>query len=442
MNEPNEQMQGKFLRKRMIALRQKNRKKQTDMAKLLFVNKSTISKMENGNTSYKNIVEFAEKYCDALCLTEQQKAIFMRGQKVVVTDTSALLKNTQLIDELSKEYSKVIVPSIVMDELDYIKDHSSRQLATKAWQIIRSIGSNDNVITQKYIGDGTKKSNDNKMIDIAEKAAKEYHCFVDIITYDAGFSARLKGNTCVKALFLEEYLITKQGLVDMDSLVKINHYYADTYEDIERICDIKMPNQEDINAYLPPNDKKKQPAGYTLLISVVRNRQAPLLQRKEKIKWLMAHGADINKRDCAKYYLPPLSHAIQNNDFEMFRFLLHECKANPNIGSRNPYDAGKIRQKNDGNMPLMIAAWDNKVPFVKELCADKRTSLNQQDGNGFTALIKACYWGWHESQDILIDAGADDKIVDRDGYTAMDRYHECLEMGRVKNRNRNKNKKG
>ncbi len=104
-------------------------------------------------------------------------------------------------------------------------------------------------------------------------------------------------------------------------------------------------------------------------------------QRREKIRWLITHGADVNRRDCGKYYFPPLSHSIQNNDFEMFQFLLHDCNANPNIGSRNPYDAGKIRQKNDGNMPLMIAAWDNKIQYVKELCADERTSLNQQDGN-------------------------------------------------------------
>lgn len=62
----------------------------------------------------------------------------------------------------------------------------------------------------------------------------------------------------------------------------------------------------------------------------------------------------------------------------------------------------------------MIAAWDNKIEFVRELCADKRISLNQQDANGFTALIKACYWGWLECRDIIKAAGADEKIVDRD----------------------------
>ena len=34
-------------------------------------------------------------------------------------------------------------------------------------------------------------------------------------------------------------------------------------------------------------------------------------------------------------------------------------------------------------------------------------------------MIKACYWGWLGCRDILIAAGADEKIVDRDGYTAQ-----------------------
>ena len=266
---------------------------------------------------------------------------------------------------------------------------------------------------------------------MAEKAAEEFHCQVDIITYDAGFAARLSGHATVKALYLEEYMVTKQNLMDIQSLKKINAYYADSYEGMESALGVTIPNREDINAYLPE--------GNTLIISVVRNRNKPLNQRKEKIQWLIGHGADVDRRDCGKYYFPPLSHAIQNRDFEMFRFLLHECRANPNVGSRNPYDAGKIRQKNDGNMPLMIAAWDNRVEFVRELCADPRISLNQQDGNGYTALMKACHWGWLECRDIIRAAGADERIVDRNGYTAEDHYREYLETGRSKNRTWQKN---
>ena len=426
-----EQVQSDFLRKRMVELREKNHKSQSDMAELIGCNKSTLSRAEKvgGDTSYKTVLGFAIDYCNKLGLTPEQKEQFLRGEKVVVTDTSALLKNVQLIDELSREYSHVIVPNIVVDELDNIKDRNMNNLASKAWQILKSIGGNPNVITRDYTGDMDYGNNDSKIIAVAKAAAEEFNCQVDIITYDAGFAARLSGNKGINALYLETYIVTKQNLVDVDSIKKINNYYADSYDDIEKVLGISIPNEEDINAYLPEGN------GFTLIISVVRNKRESMGRRKAKIKWLIEHGADVNKRDNGKYYFPPLSHSVQNGDFEMFKFLLHECGVNPNVGSRNPSDAGKIRQKNDGNMPLMIAAWDNKKEYVQELCNDPRTSLNQQDGNGFTALIKACYWGWLDCRDILLKAGADPKIVDRDGYTAEDRYHEYLETGRRKNAN-------
>lgn len=428
-----EETKKQFLCKRMIELREKNGKSLTDMAALIGYHKSTISRVEKGEPSYKTILEAAQLYCEALGLTPAQTELFLRGNKVVVVDTSALLKNAQLIDELSKEYSHVIVPKIVIDELDNIKDHNINGLAPKAWQILRSISTNSNVKPKEYEGD-SNDNNDVKIIAIARAAAIEYSCEVDIITYDTGFAARLNGDEVVHALFLEEYIATKQSLVDINAIKKIDEYYADSYDDIAKVLGIVIPQGDDINAYLSN--------GNTLIISVVRNRRAPMSQRKEKIRWLISIGADINRRDSGKYYFPPLSHSVQNGDFEMFKFLLHECKANPNIGSRNPHDAGKIRQKNDGNMPLMIAAWDNKLEYVKELCNDPRISINQQDGNGFTALIKACYWGWLDCRDILVAHGADTKIVDRDGYTAEDRYNEYLETGRRKNTGYNKKTNG
>ena len=124
---------------------------------------------------------------------------------------------------------------------------------------------------------------------------------------------------------------------------------------------------------------------------------------------------------------------------------------NPNVGSRNPFDAGKVRQKNEGNMPLMIAAWEGKKDFVIALCEDERTSINQQDANGFTALMKACMNGHFENnkekhtwdiRKILIDAGADQKIVDIDGKTAADwvsEYHESGPTRKQFNRGNNTN---
>lgn len=312
----NEQITIDFLRKRMIELRVMNGKSQAEMAELIGCNKSTLSRVEKigGKTGYKTVRGFAEDYCNRLGLTTRQKALFLRGEKIVVIDTSALLKNPQLIDELCKEYSRVIIPDIVVDELDHMKDHkehNKKGLAQNAWSLLKSISGNENVITMDYTGGEDKWNNDRKIIHVAMQAAREYSCKVDLITYDTGFPARLRGHEMVQVLNLEEYMITKQNLMDIGSFKKLNDYYADSYDDMERVLGIKIPNQDDINAYLSD--------GSTLIISVVRNRKMPMEQRKKKITWLMEHGADVNRRDCGRYYFPPLSHSIQNGDFEMFQ---------------------------------------------------------------------------------------------------------------------------
>jgi ankyrin repeat protein len=207
----------------------------------------------------------------------------------------------------------------------------------------------------------------------------------------------------------------------MDRMDRFNALYLNSYDGVE------CPTAEEANGYLKD--------GNTMIISAVRNNGVSFELRKKKILWLISCGADANKQDCSRRYFPPLTHAVQKNDYEMTEFLLKDCHANPNVGSRNPFDSGYVRHKNEGNMPLMVAAWHNKPEFVKELCADERTSLNQQDGNGFTALIKACGNGFLECRDIIRNAGADTKIVDRDGQTADDRYNEFLETGLRMNRN-------
>ena len=72
-------------------------------------------------------------------MSESQTEQFLRGEKVAVPDTSALLKNSQLIDKLNKEYSKVVIPKVVVDELDNIKNKNSGSLGRKAWEVIRGI---------------------------------------------------------------------------------------------------------------------------------------------------------------------------------------------------------------------------------------------------------------------------------------------------------------
>lgn len=428
-----------FLCRRMKELREKNGCSQDDMAKKLNIaNKSTISRIEGGKISKKNLHAFAREYCDAFKMSETQIDEFLRGDRIVIPDTSALLCNPQLIDELNEEYSKVVIPKNVIDELCSIKNKSSNRLAKKAWEIISSIKYGNKVISMEY-STIDNNSTDYNIIQIAEQAVERYGCKVDIITNDIDYSAYLKKeDDCkVKAIHLREYLMTKQGLMNTAFLIELNNYYSDNYENH------KKPTKEEANAYIPEG----QSFGNTLIINAIRNNKASFEQKKKKILWLISCGADINKKDCNRRFFPPLSHAVQMGDAKMVAFLLNECASNPNIGNRNPFDAGRIRHKNEGNMPLMIASyfttkeWNEKRERILiDLCKHPKISINQQDANGFTALIKACMNGNAKCRNILLKYGADTKIVDLDGKNADDWWNDCLEFGPAKDRRRKNNK--
>lgn len=303
-----------FLCSRLKELREKNGCTMDDMAKKIDVleglkpgtgmNKSSISRVEGGKTAEKTLLEMARKYCKVFGMSESQTEQFLRGEKVAVPDTSALLKNSQLIDELNKEYSKVVIPKVVVDELDNIKNKNSGSLGRKAWEVIRGISYGSRTILMEYNGDADEDNEDCKIIYIAQEASDTYHCKIDIITEDTDYSAYLKGHESVSALHLREYMATKQDLINMTKLARIDAYYADSYEECEE------PTADEVNAYLQD--------GNTLIISAVRNNRATIEQRKEKIKWLIQLGADVNKRDCSRRYFPALSHAVQMKDYEMF----------------------------------------------------------------------------------------------------------------------------
>ena len=413
----------KFLCTRLRELREKHKCTMEEMAKKLAENgvapnKSKISRVEAGKTSDKTLIEMANKYCEVFGMSEKQIEQFMHGEKIAIPDTSALFKNPQLIDQLNEEYSKVIIPKVVVDELDNIKNRSTNTtLAKKAWELIRGIGYGDKTILVDYSGP-QEENNDCKIIYIAREVSTKYSAKVDIITEDTDYSAYLKGDENITALHLKEYIQQKQTLLNMDRMEHFNSLYLDSYDGIEK------PTEEEVNGYLSD--------GNTLIVSVIRNRRVSFEQRKAKIKWLISCGADVDKRDNSRRYFPPLTHAVQKNDYEMVKFLLKECKANPNVGSRNPHDAGYLRQKNEGNMPLMVAAYDGRDAMVRLFCEDERISINQQDSNGFTALMKACMNGNIRCRDILLEHHADERIVDIEGKTAMDHYNTFLENGPAK----------
>ena len=431
-----------FLCTRLKELREKNNCTMEDMAQKLAINgvaphKSSISRVESGKTSDKTLIEMAKKYCQVFGMSETQTEEFMRGERIAIPDTSALLKNSQLIDELNEDrdnsekqqlideletvYDKVVIPTIVLDELDSIKNRNGNTVQSKkAWEIIRGISYGNKIIRMDYTGPEQDINNDRKIIFIAREASEKYSSHVDIITEDSDYSAYLKGDENVSAVHLRDYMKKKQALLNMDRMEYYNSLFLDSYDDIEK------PSLEEANGYLRD--------GNTMIISVVRNNKVTFEQKKKKILWLINCGADIDKKDCSRRYYPPLTHAVQKNDVEMVGFLLKECHANPNVGSRNPHDSGLLRQKNEGNMPLMVAAYHGRESLVRMLCEDERISINQQDSNGYTALMKACMNGYTRCRDVLLEYNPDERIVDINGKTAMDHYNKFLEEGPAEKR--------
>lgn len=413
------------LARRMKELREKNGVSMDEMAKLLNKgNKSTVSRVESAKVSESSTLEFAKKYCNIFKLDEKQTENFLRGARVVIPDTSALLSNPQLINLLNKTYGTIVVPDTVLYEINKLKNYGNTTISRKAWEVLSDMGNkNNDIVSWFYGGDNSEANNDMRIIWVARDVARFYNCRVDIISNDVDYSAYLRGSEEVKAVHLAEFMANSQDLPSTRHLEEIDQYFALNYDDID------PPNEHEVNAYLPN--------GNTLIISTIRDRRHNLQEKMAKIRWLIAHGADVNACDCSRRYFPPLSHAIQVNNFELFVFLLKECNANPNRCSRDPRSSGKVRQKNEGNTPLMVAAWEGKDKFVRALCLEKDISLNQQDGNGFTALIKACANLNRSCMDILLNRGADPLITDINGKNYIDHLNEAISEGPLVSRPRN-----
>ncbi len=418
-----------FLCERLKQLRIANKRSMEEMARLLgFSNKSNISRVESGKMSKSKLLEYVDLYCKALKLSEEQKNLLLRGEKIAITDKSVLFARPRIVDELNEEYNKVIIPDFVVDELDRLNSRDPK-LSKKAWQIKSSITWGKKTICMKY--EGKEDELDNQMVGIAKQALDEYGCEIHIYTDNLKNTqyTKIKGNEKIKVYDLSDYTATKQNLLNINQLNEINEYYGEDFEKFGKI------DSNLADAYLPN--------GQTLIISAVLSGKPDDIVKK-KIKWLISNGADVNKRGNYDNYFPAITFAIKKNKLELFKFLLNECNANPNAGSRNPSGKGNFLNANDGNMPLMVAAFHGRTEFVRILCNNPNISINQQDANGFTALIKASRNGYFDCRNILLDAGADERIVDRDGHNAqywLNYYNENGSNSQMHKKFNSKNKK-
>lgn len=428
------------LGKAMRKIRTSAGMKQEEAAKIFNVSRTVYTKYETGTVkpNPEGLEAFAKEF--NVSFDELLKKV-----SIAIPDTCALLKNKRLIHMLLEDYDQVIVPTTVMRELSYRKAQKGtpqeRKTSKVAWQVMANLDyyleeysdrisrvDNEGYKIPDSVPDVRNMINDHKVMALARDLEKKVVGDVVIIHDDVDFSIH-EG----KAIRIDDYVAKRSKLMDYTSIIDLDMEF-DHLEYFQRIV-----STLDLNAYLPD--------GMTLLISTIKcndpekieergGRRIPDQKVINKVKFLLDNGADPNKNDNGRYCLPPLAHSIQTREyygFDIFNLLLDAgCDFNKAARDERTASYMKVGKLNEGNTPLMIACFHAKKKFVKILCEKDGISINQQDSNGYTALIKCAVQRYNrlkrgqdtlineELYEYLISKGADTLIRDRNNHTAAD----------------------
>jgi rRNA-processing protein FCF1 len=319
------------------------------------------------------------------------------GKKAIVVDTSVLIKRPKIADELIGRFDEVIISDTVVSEVNYIKDGNSKN-KQNAWLVMVTLKKHidDNAI--KYcLSRKTQGKNDERIVAVAaERARLSRNDTVYVFTDDVDFS----------------YLIKEQGLSNIKLLTFAAYdeqFRAETSFDQRRtqvffdlVKNRRFAEVEKYNLSGVGISEVNTETGFTPLIQAIRNRDFKMTEL------LIERGVDLNVRDKFKYCFTPLLHTAQLKEpgFSLFK-KLGESGADMDIGSSG---------KNFGNTPLMVCAWGGFKNGTDYLTS-QGACTNQQDNNGFTALIKACIRGQYNIALSLVDI-TDTRIRSRDNKKA------------------------
>jgi len=378
-------------------LREERKWSQQDLASKLNIARPTVSKWENQQS------EPQASQLAALAKIFNVSTEFILGntdkpsQKIIVIDTSIFIKRPIAINEFIEIFDEVIIPDIVISELNYLKDNKRSKVNQKAWLAMSSIEkykSNSKLKIEKT-DVSSKEINDIKIAKVAEERSKvSIRDKVFMYTDDIYFSYLINDSTNLEVIGPEKY-DSNFGSKDEDyDLIKTQNFYSLVKEN-----NLTKLKQMDI---LGVDVNRCDPlSGLTPLIQAIRNKNYDILGFLLEIS-----SIDLNKKDEQKYNFTPLLHVCQLKDIKMMKILI-DGGADPNIGSSGV---------NFGNTPLMVSAWGGFLEGVKFL-TEQDICYNQQDNNGYTVLHKACIKHHFEIAKILI-ANTDIKIRDRKNMTA------------------------
>ena len=352
------------------AFREKYKMSQQDLADKMNIVRPVISNWEHGKTepSSSQLLKLA-KIFDAS--TDQILGNTSGRQDIVVVDTSALIKRPSFTEELLIRFDEVIIPDVVISELNNLKDRGKDGVKQNAWLImagiekIRSAGQDNFIIGKNIKSDG---NNDEKIADIAIRKAKANpSADVYLLSDDIYFQFLASHAKNVISITPKNYLLqfsdTHQDIdlvksIEFFSLVKANKLTEAKAFDLTKV---------DINLHDPDS-------GFTPLIAAVRNRNLEMIKFLSELP-----NIDLDKHDKYKYCFSAIHHATQLKDLSVIR-LLATYNVDIDLGSGG---------KNAGNTPLMISAWSGFREGV-DFFLENGACANQQDSNGYTALIKAC----------------------------------------------------
>lgn len=352
------------------AFREEYKMSQQDLADKMSIARPVISNWEHGKTepSSSQLLKLA-KIFDAS--TDQILGNTSGRQDIVVVDTSALIKRPSFTEELLIRFDEVIIPDVVISELNNLKDRGKDGVKQNAWLImagiekIRSAGQDNLIIGKNIKSDG---NNDEKIADIAIRKAKANpSADVYLLSDDIYFQFLASHAKNVISITPKNYLLqfsdTHQDIdlfksIEFFALVKANKLTEAKAFDLTKV---------DINLHDPDS-------GFTPLIAAVRNRNLEMIKFLSELP-----NIDLDKHDKYKYCFSAIHHATQLKDLSVIR-LLATYNVDIDLGSGG---------KNAGNTPLMISAWSGFGEGV-DFFLENGACANQQDSNGYTALIKAC----------------------------------------------------
>jgi transcriptional regulator with XRE-family HTH domain len=220
---------------RMRKYRKNKKIKQKQIAELLRVDASVISKVEGGKA--KDVLFYAKEYAFALNLTKEETQMLLSSSKAAMPDSSALMSAEDVIEKLSERYYLILIPGSVIERLNNIKDaviassKKEQHMAKCALHYIRrhltskhssSEGSASAKSLSLYECSASAKSLSSSeshnsaqvsifrtlpnegIVPAATEAAKEYLIPIDIITCDSFLPKMYRLGSNIDILLLQE----------------------------------------------------------------------------------------------------------------------------------------------------------------------------------------------------------------------------------------------